>query len=419
MYINKPAFKEFPLAFMGLESIQQSKKFVNTTNFNQFHTAKEVAELRKVVKACGDAKLNLDARKAAYAVLFDKWEELQDWTVSQLLQFLRVENVTLASHIIRFLAKKYDKNPLKDGSELLILGKATKWKNQRALKARIIEEEVSCVSELTESTTHVLLGGQLEKTLEKSDSWENVTYLNQAQLKDFLESKEDLFLKDSSLSDQEIENIRLLLSNPSEENVQLALQLLRTGGIPKPIFTDLFAVHVVHQNKKIRKSIRKLLRPFMDENDLKALLSCGQYFYNINGLEHYLVNSSCFNAYEIMLWLFKERGIGSNFLLNKTTEEQAKAFIKMKLKKGRFLNFQECKDLKNLPDVLHCFPEIEKINLSKTGFIGVPKVLLKYDFPNLKKVDMRHSVISYLTIKVRKLERTQFEAKYPDCKLIL
>ncbi len=182
-----------------------------------------------------------------------------------------------AQHIAECrIAEQYPRRPLRVGSSLAIWGKTLNP------KAEIIEQieglgiqVVECSAD--EKPTHILLGTGIRR-----EQWElieqllteGVQFIMQPQLSDFLQSQAQFYLAptDSEAAQHASQSLAQLLRSGNDDNTLIALEMMRTGGVPKNLLIDIFAIACrFHLPNSGDRSARPLAQKLLQQHASKAL----------------------------------------------------------------------------------------------------------------------------------------------------
>lgn len=173
-----------------------------------------------------------------------------------LINFQHSKVATFAKEEIlkRHFSKRVIK--LKKGEEITILGKTNFLKKE--IKERIESLGFQFSNILSNKTKIVVLGIYPNQDLKSGSN--NFRIISERDLNVFLQNLEQphLFTAD----EQELENLsRLLLSN-QKENVEIAIQILKSGGIPSELLTNIFIAF----KKTVSPSQERQLKRFLELN---------------------------------------------------------------------------------------------------------------------------------------------------------
>ena len=116
-------------------------------------------------------------------------------------------------------------------------------------------------------------GDNLEELLEA-----NVSYVTESQLVDYLTNAQPDFLTEKTDDAQfSTENVQRLVESVEPENWILALEFMKSGGVPKALQTDLLAIHRLADDTKIRAKAGRLLKKGANPELLLALKGAANF----------------------------------------------------------------------------------------------------------------------------------------------
>ena len=157
--------------------------------------------------------------------------------------------------------KKFQSKPLQKGDKVSMLGKTNLKKNEikADLEALGLEYEPSP----TASTTHIVLGpqGSIEaEFFELIDSHEFIFIAEEDLLKFINEATQAHLLQDGVAMTAQKQSVAELLMSKDADNVGIGLELLKGGGVPKDLISELFIVYKYKTHKKNSKKALELLK---------------------------------------------------------------------------------------------------------------------------------------------------------------
>ncbi len=161
------------------------------------------------------------------------------------------------------IGEQYPARPLQAGARLLIWGKPNI--KRQDLKEQLSGLGVEALEESEEANpTHILLGLGLREqhfAVIKKHLRAGVQPLTHAQLLEFLQEQEQFYLapSDAESAEQTSAGIRQLLRSGDRANIDIALQMMQAGGVPKHLLVDVFAVSLGYLPSTQRNDARKLL----------------------------------------------------------------------------------------------------------------------------------------------------------------
>jgi hypothetical protein len=186
------------------------------------------------------------------------------------------------------------KTTLKPNDCLYITGKPHGM-TKLQMKAQLSAKGFKVSEKYNNSVHHIVIG----EGLALSEAYNIVTSNKPLHLSeyvtDMLNSPDDFFLLHDDHKDLEQQIIPLFLSE-EEANHQLALEMLKGGGVPKRLLNYLYVIQGCHANLDIRRDARKLFKRFASQ-DL-AKLAQGLNWDYLKGKP----NTHYFNHAELNYW---------------------------------------------------------------------------------------------------------------------
>ncbi|MCP4437500.1 MAG: hypothetical protein GY810_00865 [Aureispira sp.] len=158
------------------------------------------------------------------------------------------------------------------GKKLFVLGKL---KVKRADQEDWLAETGAILSKkLTKDIDYVVLGEKPKAKLHEVLKSEIPILIE----KDVWDIKDSAYLMDES--PQMASNLSNLLQNPSSENVEIALQIMEQGGMPKDIIEEMIGLMLFHSDANLRKRIKIIFDRYLSvelPNATKKLLAKQAY----------------------------------------------------------------------------------------------------------------------------------------------
>lgn len=294
-------------------------------------------------------------------------------------------------------------------TELMIAGKIHTNKND--LRKRLKEVGLVYKTALGANTTHVVIGqsSKIDLNLLKD---KRLKLLTEDMLNEYLDQVAPQYLvADEGMSQQ----LKQLLLAQDENSIELALQLMKEGGIPKNIINELFVAWGGQGTGNLKNRLAKIIRQISStalgdyvKKDTMLYYPNSRYgrsesslYTNLRKLEAYKE----LDTIRIGRILYDLTQKGIKYLLAKMTAEQKVEFLKS-LCEGTSLNLSY-KELTSLPKELTALTFLTKLNVKGNRLRSYSKHLAK--LVNLEELD-----ISNNNINVGK----QLPHILPNCKII-
>ncbi len=247
--------KKIPLSILRLKKLRN------------FHADKKLKPLdvSKFLKEIRKQELPDFLENAAFQFLFHKENSLDKLSKRNLLKLSRFSSQKLMTGITNTLYKTHslssESYPIRRETDLALIGKTN-------LKLQKVKAHLKNISKkITPQTTHVILGkftGEIESLASR-----DFVFVRENELNLWLQKQENPYLLNSS--EAEIENLSRLLLSLQNENIDIALQIMETGGVPEILLTDLIIVFKKLPASKQKRAIRKLLSLHLSEKALKVV----------------------------------------------------------------------------------------------------------------------------------------------------
>ncbi len=345
----------------------------------------------------------LKINSIAYKPLF---EESTQWIHEQILEDL-------------------EKNPLNNEMKVSLLG--TIGTKKTDIKNRLKELGITFHPKIEEDTTHLIIG----KKIKKFDGVENLTWIAENHLIDFLnEINTPYLLETDDSSSENTEHIRSLLL-ADDDNALLGLELLTGGGVNKDLFTEILFVHKVSENKKVKDLSKKLLLANAGPEYKKVLADRGRFMESKSEKDIVKQFRSMHEKYDDINWclfsfyFFKKFRKGARFLFDNSTEQHhdlRKQLFDLSIESSSILNYQRIfsKDnytptygisymyqyykARKLPLEIFDY-DLHELNLRSTftGEIPIEIARLK----KLKKLDCAYNMLKELPYEISELENLE------------
>lgn len=310
-----------------------------------------------------------------------------------------------------YLQKFYSKGtieeyPIQKGSELVFVGDS-KYLKYREVKSRLSPFEATCKIRVKETTTHVVLGEEAE--VDKGFLEHNVTIITAKELNAELERLEKPYLLDEDENNNiHVKGLRDLFLSGQNENITLALEIVKSGGFPKELLTDLLIFYKSENiDRKIRVKLTKLL--------FVHIGAAGQaVLKKMKGLNEYSTEKTLmedlgkltrlapeFDSVKIGQHMFEKYKVGRCFLMEYLPLEEGLEWM-TKHVKGNELDLSDSK-FDSLPERVKHFPKLTSVVLKSCRFTTVPIVLNQ--LPNLEKLDLSDNYLKALSLHLVKNQK--------------
>jgi len=307
---------------------------------------------------------------------------IKDLNNEQLLTLLNCAipeytNEALEEVDLRIKANKLSTFSFPQANDRLVIKGKIKGKVSE-LKSRVAQNSIQTGVKINASTTHVLIGSMPGDIYEKIQEYNIALITEQSLVKHLNQLEQPYLLASEAVTD--LDNIRQLLHSDQTENILLALEMLKSGGVPSELLTELFLIYKLTRTQKIKRVIYQIIgqyAPLSFATALKSRKPIGPAISEIvrsNNLEYYCSIGSLDKRY-IAFYLLKKGGYGHLFaLFNLRTEDKA-AYFEQRLEDGH-LSLSGL-ELTRLPNDLGAIKGLTHLDISYNKFTTVPPQLFK------------------------------------------
>ncbi len=263
----------------------------------------------------------------------------------------------------------------KEGDKIIIRGKLKGKVSE--LKRRLQDIGVQTGIKIGAQATHLLLGSAPGDVSEMTNS--PLTLLTEQSLVAHLNRLQQPYLLAGSASNN-LEHIRELLHSERNENILLALEILKGGGLPMNLLTELFLVYKFTPEQKIKRMIYEIVGQYAPMGFVTALKSrkpIGERVSEMTrcqNLEYYCQTGQLDKRY-IAFYLYNKGRYGILFALLHLGTEDKKVYFSEILKTGH-LSLSGL-ELSRLPDDMGKLPGLTHLDISYNKFTEVPPPLFK------------------------------------------
>lgn len=162
---------------------------------------------------------------------------------------------TIINQLLDYEKETFEVAALNSNSALFVLGKTTMTKSK--IRRFLREKEIVYQTKVNPNTTHVLVGSTGAKDYKLLANPAHILISQQA-----FQHYTNAVIKPYLLQEENKDNlaqISSLLLSSDLENQTLGLELLKGGGTPKELLTELFIIFKFSEDKKVASIAKKLL----------------------------------------------------------------------------------------------------------------------------------------------------------------
>lgn len=296
-------------------------------------------------------------------------------------------------------------NPLKEGAVVAKTGRTSL--KVKEFKPQLEALGITYQAKFDKKVTHLIVA-RLPKIPLNDLLDSDVTFISEAQLNEFMASKQApdptkyLLQQDDERTTESIHKLKGLLLSEDDQNVAIAVELIKAGGFPKELHTELFMAYKLVDDSKVRKEIKPLLEQYSSEKAKEAMRQRWALFTEAmdekklrRNINKYTQNNE-FDGPKIARYFWDRYQKGILYLFSYGSNEQ----IVDALPKGDTLDFTGL-NINVLPEVFEELKHVKKIFLKECDFVRFPKVLFK--MPWLEVLSLEHNYFEQLPKEMKKL----------------
>jgi Leucine-rich repeat (LRR) protein/predicted DNA-binding WGR domain protein len=345
----------------------------------------------------------VDLRKVMLNLLLDRKERAAELaTREQLVAALNSSIAVIRTNAMSCLDSSEEmQTPLSPGT-ILLLGKL--HGGAKVWKARLIENDFKPATKFAADLQCVVLG---DKPGDVDLSGFQGRILTEVALKRLLDAVDTPYLQDEKQTSPELaENLGELLSSPDAANQLLALELMKTGGVPAGQFGNLLGVAYLADDAAVRKKAMTLLKANAPE-PMQRMLAERMSFLNVatedkmNSYIEKFAELDEINALTLARKVFASTGKGIKYLLTHGDEALQREVLSA-LIEGDKLHIIY-RDLETMPAVLGEFTHLKDVRLHGNRLAEVPEALWK--LTNLEQLDLSSNKLTEIPAELAKLTK--------------
>jgi tetratricopeptide (TPR) repeat protein len=218
------------------------------------------------------------------------------------------------------------------------------------------------------------------------------------QIKKMEEKADQYLLQNTPEVLQMVQNLQNLLESNKPANLELAFQLLESGGVPPRLFSHLLAIKLWHRVRTIRHKAHKLAQKLASEPLLKYLKNNSLVYEHQESkitLQFRQLNQYAEVSPATLAWMsLKLRKKGGKFCLEEQTRPAESILREIIAGTELYLANYE---LKSLPQEIGLFTELTVLNISGNAFNQVPEEIAQ--LTKLEALYYARTPLSSQTIK--------------------
>lgn len=208
---------------------------------------------------------------------------------------------------------------LDEKAVIAVFGKISVSKTEFKQKAEEVGLQVT--SRYSDKVTHIVLGNTPKEILKIEEKTFKAQIISESVVSDYINQVAPSYLvAESDLSD----NLKSLLQSDEESTVLLAIEMMKTGGVPSNIIPELFYVQKTTSNASIRKELKKTLLAYAPANmqmavkDRTGMINPHKYKEYEMASKMKKIHKSWGDevAFDFCIELFKRHKQGLRFVIN-------------------------------------------------------------------------------------------------------
>lgn len=256
------------------------------------------------------------------------------------------------------------------------------------LKSRLQDNQIKTGVKINQSISHILIGSDPALPENFWESNQKIVITEQLLVAHLNEIEKPYLLHQPE--EENLHQIQSLLMSEQSENILLALELIKGGGFPMELLTDLFLIYKFTRTQKIKRIIHQIVgqyAPLEFVNLLKSRKSLESILSETTrrkNLEFYC-QSGYLDSKKIAFYLLKKERSGYLFALFNLSTVDKIAYFKQALQNG-YLYLSNL-DIKTLPDDLHAIEGLTHLDISYNKFEDLPPQL--FQCKDLKNIYIR------------------------------
>jgi Leucine-rich repeat (LRR) protein len=354
--------------------------------------------------------------------------------LKHFVEVTNIDNKIVVQKVLDYLKKQVpntlNSHPFQEGSEVAILGKFDGL-GLDYIKELFSNKGISITTKVSKTSTHVVLCYENKRKFDPN-KFPNLVLLSNEELVQWAKINEGAGYLESTADNGDTsmqESIEELLLSSSAENIELALEMLKSGGVSQSMICPLLIAYsdltnYTEEGKITRNNIRQTLynTSVLSESIKKQIrrdLSKGGFSFSPSHRPEREYKKRLerkgkkeFDMTRMAKHYFKTQKHAYLYLLesDQVSEADKYAFVQNNFIQDKTMDLSELKQLNKFPPILAQFDFIENINLEHCAFAVFPSIIRDGAFPKLKQINLRNNPIQTLSKSVlKKLPRCFIE----------
>lgn len=230
------------------------------TGLSKLKRVSPKAILTKFKETYQNTDFSEDAYQEFLSIFLGKDAEVAELPTLRLFDALTITNQTLRKHALEYILQlpqaNFGKKPLTEKSTLTFVGDTFFKKSE--VREKLKNNNIGYSPKITPKTSHVVVGYNPKDY--SGVAKKKYTYLSEVQLNNFLNEIATPYLLEQEEPDaNNVDNLKNLLTSTDPANMGVAIEILKGGGVPNELFTELFFATKITGDKKVREKAKELL----------------------------------------------------------------------------------------------------------------------------------------------------------------
>lgn len=407
LYIANNPFIEPPLELFKLPQL----KTLGAHNTGLHADFTDYTANQKILSEFQKQATSFEHRISTYKILGSPKEELHKFSLLHIFEAMRIRYKPLQEKAQETLFKQYQEayknKPLEKGAEVVIWGTINFKKTE--VKERLKALDIKYGIKIKPTTTHVIIGFNIKKYVGYDQ--EGLVFISDQDLNAFfVENEEQYLLEESEDGSSNTEHIAMLLSSTDHQNIGLAFQILKTGGVPQDLVTELF---LIAKNPKLPNGLRKQARAYITlhgSETLKNRIKTHKMIFPgyINENKHtrnikYYTTDTELDGVKVGKYIYDHTQQGLKFWFEQMTKKQRKEAISLLAQNPKFI--LSARFFKDKNEVFE-YPNVQGLELNSKRLAALPKEL--FQFTQLKRLSLSRNRLTELPKELANLTQLQW-----------
>ncbi len=309
---------------------------------------------------------------------------------------------------------------------IAILGKTQTKKTE--IKQKAIELGFEYQTKINDETTHVIVGTNISKDFPDVESRILISEEIFTQHYNKIHTPYLLEMTNEEENSEHLENIQSLLLAMDSGSVELALEMMDSGGVPSEVYTDLLFVNKVGDTPKIRKKAKELLSANASQefqnavNDRNKFVASKGETKIIKLIEDLEKKSPNVDWERFAFLLFKKSNMGLRYIFEKSEDSYLKKEILTSLIKEASLDYFDTygndtrpyelgwakvhRTGKKLPLEVFELTDLEELSIKDCRLVELPTEIK--NLKRLKRLNCANNYFKSIPIEIGELTQLEY-----------